>query len=80
MPSLQYFDKLISNVIVFYIDSIENFLSDNNKKNFIIIFRSKNCGNLYPHNYNFHYCYPIINQNSLKTKYFIYNCTPKSKT
>ncbi len=32
MPSLQYFDKLISNVIVFYIDSIENFLSDNNKK------------------------------------------------
>lgn len=32
MPSLQYFDKLISNVIVFYIDSIEQFLSDNNKK------------------------------------------------
>lgn len=32
MPSLQYFDKLISNVIVFYIDSIENFLSDNNDK------------------------------------------------
>lgn len=31
MPSLQYFDKLISNVIVFYIDSIENFLSDNNE-------------------------------------------------
>ena len=32
MPSLQYFDKLISNVIVFYIDSIEQFLPDNNKK------------------------------------------------
>lgn len=32
MPSLQYFDKLISNVIVFYIDSIENFLPDNNDK------------------------------------------------
>lgn len=32
MPSLQYFDKLISNVIVFYIDSIEQFLPDNNDK------------------------------------------------
>lgn len=48
MPSLQYFDKLISNVIVFYIDSIENFLSDNNdKKNFIIIFRSKKIVGIY---------------------------------
>lgn len=38
MTSLQYFDKLISKVIIFYIDSIEQFLPDNNEKNFIIIF------------------------------------------
>lgn len=47
MPSLQYFDKLISNVIVFYIDSIENFLSDNNKKTSSSFFVQKKIVGIY---------------------------------
>lgn len=47
MPSLQYFDKLISNVIVFYIDSIEQFLPDNNKKTSSSFFVQKKIVGIY---------------------------------
>lgn len=61
MTPPQYIDNmiLVSKVIIFYIDSIEQFLPDNNdKKTSSSFFVKENCENIYPHNYNFLYCHP----------------------